>query len=38
MQEENPQESTTKVSTLSEEEIEYILDLLDKKYSGLTDE
>ena len=37
LQEESPQESTAKIDTLSEE-IERMLDLLDKQYSGLTDE
>lgn len=37
LQEENPQENTAKIDTLSEE-IERMLDLLDKQYSGLTDE
>lgn len=38
LQEESLQESTVKIDTLSHEEIEYMLDLLDKQYSGLTDE
>ena len=37
LQEESLQESTAKIDTLSEE-IERMLDLLDKQYSGLTDE
>ena len=38
LQEESPQGSTAKIDTLSHEEIEYMLDLLDKQHSGLTDE
>ena len=37
LQEESLQGNTVKIDTLSEE-IERMLDLLDKQYSGLTDE
>jgi hypothetical protein len=37
LQEESPQGNTAKIDTLSEE-IEHMLDLLDKQYSGLIDE